>query len=452
MTEPYEVFRFSVVINTMEEGSLTMQIQGGDSFTFYTAGTYEVFLSTQAAINGDLSLLLSFTSNTYVGCFSLNVYAAGVLTNIQVAWVEPDTLAFIEEATFLTTVVDNKLTVAIDMTDNAIGAGCYRLAITENCDTCDISRVCNQELETGGGCWEAIGSDNWQLYPNGQATIEGGDVINGNYVFVNATEICLDASYEVTYTLTACEGGNSFRLNGFASPVTRTAAGTYTETLVATSPVMGFLATIVGAGLIAVEGLSVRTAPSSLSFTQFSDTLSVGDYDDPCKFLNIGGCNASDQFGFAFGGSSFLPSIRLEGIKYKPQYDTDVDTFRYASGRWSASYVDRRKKWSFNFGRVPERVLDFLSTVIYYDNCYINDELYFPSEGEFPSVTWEVADNRFGAVEIEMYLKDEKVSKVLCAAADANCLPSILDNDIENFLLTESGERITTEGDENILW
>jgi hypothetical protein len=44
------------------------------------------------------------------------------------------------------------------------------------------------------------------------------------------------------------------------------------------------------------------------------------------------------------------------------------------------------------------------------------------------------------------------VSKVLCAAADANCLPSILDNDIEDFLLTESGERITTEGDENIYW
>lgn len=452
MTEPYEVFRVVVVINSLDEGSLTMTLQGGDSYTFYTAGTYELFLSTQEAILGDLSLFLFFASDTYVGCFSLDAYVAGIKTDIQVAWVEADTLDFIEPATYVTTVVENKVTVAIDMTDNEIGAGCYRLAINDNCDTCVIDGLCNQELLTDGGCWTAVGDDNWQLFPNGQASIEGGELTPGNYNFTNSTELCIGAEYEISYAITSIDGGNTFRIIGVGAGIIRTDAGAYTEVITATGTNLAFRAGIAGAGYIAVEQLTVKLLPSSVDYTQYSETLSVGDYDDPCKFLNIGGCNAADQFGFAFAGSSFLPSIRLEGIKYKPQYDTDVDTFRYASGKWAASYVDRRKKWSFNFGRVPERVLDFLSTVIYYDNCYINDELYFPSEGEFPSVSWENADSRFGAVEIEMYLKSEKVSKVLCTAADADCLPSILDNNTENFLLTESNERITTEGGVSILW
>ena len=452
MTEPFEVFRVVVVINSLDEGSLTMTLQGGDSYTFYTAGTYELFLSTQDAVLGDLSLFLFFASDTYVGCFSLDCYVAGIKTDIQVAWVDADTLDFIAAATYVTTVVENKVTVAIDMTINEVGAGCYRLAINDNCDVCVLDGLCNQELIADGGCWSATGDDNWQLFPSGQATIEGAAVAPGIYIFANSTPLCIGSVYEVSYALTACEGGNSFRITGLGPGAIRTAAGAYTETLTAVATTMNFRASIIGAGYIAVEQLTVKLLPSSVDYTLYSETLSVGDYDDPCQFLNIGGCNAADQFGFAFAGSSFLPSIRLEGIKYKPQYDTDVDTFRYASGRWSASYVDRRKKWSFNFGRVPERVLDFLSTVIYYDNCYINDELYFPSEGEFPTVSWENADNRFGSVEIEMYLKSEKVSKVLCAAADANCLPSILDNDLEDFLLTEGGERITTEGSVNILW
>jgi len=452
MTEPFEVFRVVVVINSMDEGSLTMTLQGGDSFTFYTAGTYELFLSTQDAILGDLSLFLFFASDTYVGCFSLDCYVAGIKADIQVAWVDAETLEFIEAATYLTTVVENKVTVAIDMTINEVGSGCYRLAINDNCDVCVIDGLCNQELLTDGGCWTASEPESWVLNPTGHATIEGADVEPGTYDFENSTELCIGKKYEISYLLQACEGGNTFRIIGIGAGAVRTEAGFYTEVITATGTNLSFRAGIFGEGYIDAMDLTVKLLPSSVDYTQYSDTLSVGDYDDPCKFLNIGGCNAADQFGFAFSGSSFLPSIRLEGIKYKPQYDTDVDSFRYASGRWSASYVDRRKKWSFNFGRVPERVLDFLSTVIYYDNCYINDELYYPSEGEFPAVTWEVADNRFGAVEIEMYLKSEKVSKVLCTASDANCLPSILDNDLEDFLLTESGERITTEGSVNILW
>ena len=450
-TEVFRVFKVQIVVNTLTSGELTIHIQGGDSYTFYTAGTYEIYLSSDVAANGDLTPQIYLNGASFVGCFSSAIRVYGVGTDISVAWVEADTLAFISEVDSVITVVDNYVTVALDMASQSV-EGCARLAITDGCNPCNIDRICNQEFITDAGCWNATGPDNWQLFPSGQATIEGDGLTPAAYLFENPTEICIGTTYIIDYTLTACEGGNTFRLQGFDSSAIRNTAGTYSETLVANSTTLKFRAGIVGAGLIAVESFSIRTAPSSLTFTQYSNVLSIGEYDDCGKFLKIGGCNAANQFGLAFSGTSFLPSVRVEGIRYKPQYDVDVDSFRSASGNWTANYVDRRKKWTFHFGRVPENVLDFLSVVLFFDNCYINDELYFPANDEFPQIDWNDADNKFGRFDIEMYEKKNKVTKVLCTTGDADCLPSILDTSDEPFLLTEGLERITTESGTNIYW
>jgi hypothetical protein len=201
-----------------------------------------------------------------------------------------------------------------------------------------------------------------------------------------------------------------------------------------------------------ILSVNVLAALDDIDFDLYSRVLSVGDYSDCGKFLKIGGCNASDQFNMGFSGTSFLPSVRLEGFRFKPQYEIDADSFRSASGKWTANYVDRKKKWTFHFGRVPEYILDFLSLVVFFDNCYINDELYYPANDDFPQVDWNDADNNQGRFDIEMFLKEEKVTKTLCVTADADCLPSILDTSDEPFLLTEGSERITTESGINIYW
>ena len=176
----------------------------------------------------------------------------------------------------------------------------------------------------------------------------------------------------------------------------------------------------------------------------YSDLIQIGDFSDECRFFKIEGCNGENQFGFGFYGTSFFPGIRLEGRRFQPQYDTDSDLFRYASGKWTASFVDRRKKLSYHFGRLPEYVLDFLSLVFYFDNCYVNGELSFPADNEFPTIEYDNADD-LGSLTIELYKKKDKVRKTVCVGVDADCLPSILDNNDEPFILTQDNERITTQ-------
>jgi hypothetical protein len=170
--------------------------------------------------------------------------------------------------------------------------------------------------------------------------------------------------------------------------------------------------------------------------------IALGEYSG-CDYFKLEGCNGENQFGFAFYGSSFLPSIRLEGRRYQPQYDTDADLFRYSSGRWHASYVDRRKRHTYFFGRLPEYVLDFLSILVYFDNLYVNGETHFPAEADFPEIEYNDADD-LGTLSIDLYRKTGIVRKTVCVGVDADCLPSILNLD-EPFLLYQDDNRIITQ-------
>jgi hypothetical protein len=196
--------------------------------------------------------------------------------------------------------------------------------------------------------------------------------------------------------------------------------------------------------------VDIQIAESDIQWDMFSDILTIGDYNDSCKYFKIEGCNAQDQFNLAFGGSSFLPMIRLEGKRSKAQYVTNANTFRYASGKWSANYVNRLKQWTYFFGRLPEYVLDFLSTIFYYDNCYVNGVLMFPQDNAFPTIEWQDADTYLGSFNIDLVEKENKVVKVQCGDSDADCLPSILDNSNEPFLLTQDLNRMTTEDSVNL--
>ena len=462
---PYEIYRLVILVTELTQGDLVVTLQGGDSFTFYTAGSYTIYLSTQAAINGDLSLQVNFASTTFVGCFNLRVGAFGVGTDMQLGWVDKDTLEYVAPVVgFLTTIKDNKVTAAIPMVDQEIGIGCHRLAITDPCDNdCSKYGIKNPNFD---GTIPIGGSGNgWDL-TNGVWHIDGGkarfdDVITGDQaLMVSDSYLCAaeDSIYDVTITITQHQDVRVFVVAPSGGSVTPNyVSGVGTFTFQVTTGAFAEQLTIRGQAMadgafVYIDSCVVSLSAQSSTFVQYSDIFDLGDYNDDCKYFKIEGCNAQDQFNFAFGGSSFLPMIRLEGKRSKAQYVTNANTFRYASGKWSANYVNRLKQWTYHFGRLPEYVLDFLSTIFYYDNCYVNGVLMFPQDNAFPTIDWSDADTYLGSFNIDLLEKENKVVKVQCGDSDADCLPSILDNSDEPFLLTQDLNRITTQDSVNLYY
>jgi hypothetical protein len=290
-----------------------------------------------------------------------------------------------------------------------------------------------------------VGGEFWTV-GNGEATItftNSGDIT----ILESIVEVCEDVEYSITIVVDSITDVTlRLWIDNTQYLSTITSAGTVTANITPTSTgKISLRATATNAGgTVTVSQVQLRAYKEHAIYDMYSDLIQIGEFSDDCRFFKIEGCNGENQFGFGFYGTSFLPGIRLEGRRFQPQYDTDSDLFRYASGRWTASFVDRRKKLSYHFGRLPEYVLDFLSLVFYFDNCYVNGEVVFPADNEFPSIEYDNADD-LGSLTIELYKQRDKVRKTVCVGVDADCLPSILDNADEPFILTQDNERITTQ-------
>jgi hypothetical protein len=460
MNYSYDLFQVTFTIQSLEQGSLTVEILGSSSYTFTLAGTYTLYFNNPTITAS--SITLRFTSTSWIGCLNAESIVVNGLASEQqmkIGIVDAETLETIDFITPTYTVKDNKITGAFALTDLALSAGCYRLALVDFCtNTCGQSYVFNGNLMIN-----SIGVEGWTLSGDVLPVLSLGsamfdiNVMDGSSVMTSNTgvQLCEGLTYNVSVFIQsrtdviiyAVMGANQVEISGSGSQTVSIVAG------VGASYLQIFVEQNGGVGTGSAEltrRIAVEVADEDITWNAYTDVLSIGDYNDTCKYYKIEGCNAEDQFNLAFGSSSFLPAIRLEGRKFRAQYQTEVNNFRFASGNWSSTYVDREKKWTFNFGRLPEYVLDFLSTIFYYDNCYVNGDLYYPIDGEFPDVEYNDADD-LGAISIDLALKKSKVRKILCSNTDADCLPSILNND-EPFILTEDGQRITTEDSVNLYY
>lgn len=376
---------------------------------------------------------------------------------IFVGLVDAVTLAPIFPIFPTITRVDNVITIGFDMSNYEVEAGCYRLAIADYCtNTCGQFFIENPFFN----CLRSVVPD-WS-----DESVQVGAVVNFNCpsvtlispddtssaILQSSTQLCEGITYNYTINVTDnnLDGILEFRVSNLPScsyiETIPQSVGILTGTITPTCSgnLEIWLTADTGSASVDISFVQIRANQEDAIYDKYSDLITIGDYSDPCRFFKIEGCNGENQFGLTFYGSSFLPSIRLEGRRFQAQYDTDTDLFRYASGRWSASYVDRKKKLSYYFGRLPEYVFDFLSIVFYFDNCYVNGVLHFPAEDEFPTIEYETADD-LGAFTIELYKKNDLVRKTICIGVDADCLPSILDNNTEPFILTQDNERIVTE-------
>jgi hypothetical protein len=428
-------------------------MNGSSSYELTLPGTYTLYFANPTMTND--SVTLCFASDSWIGCLSTNgifVYGLASENQMKVGVVDAITLETVDLVTPTYTVKDNKITTAFDLTDVALGEGCYRLAITDFCtNTCGQNYVYNGIFRDAGGVagWTATAL---VTLSEGQAEFNLPVASDQGSITQNiSNDLCDGLQYYVSVFIEsrtnvriyAVIGGNQVQFFG-------TGYQTVLITADGNNPLEILVQEFGGAPAAAIINLvEISIENDSIQWDMYSDVLAIGDYNDECKYYKIEGCNAEDQFNLAFGASSFLPAIRLEGRKFRAQYVTEVNNFRFASGKYQTTYVDREKKWTFAFGRLPEYVLDFLSTIFYYDNCYVNGDLYYAIDGEFPDVEYNDADE-LGALNIDLALKSSKVRKTICSNVDADCLPSILDNNDEPFLLAQDLQRLTTEDSVNL--
>jgi hypothetical protein len=451
----YQLYQVEFTVLTLDQGSLSVTLNGSSTYVLTLPGTYTLYFANPTMTND--SVTLCFGSDSWIGCLSTNgirVYGLASANQMKVGIVDAVTLETVDIVTPLYTVKDNKITAAFDLTDVALGEGCYRLAITDFCtNTCGQSYVYNGIFRDAGGV------SGWTTSGTGTVTLtEGSAEFNLNIVGDDAlitqnisNDLCDGLEYYVSVFIQSRTNVRIYAKIG-TNQVQITGTGYQTVLITAdgNNPLEILVQEFGGAPAAAVIKLvEISIENDSIQWDQFSDILNIGDFNDECKYFKIEGCNAEDQFNLAFGASSFLPAIRLEGRKFRAQYQTDVNNFRFASGKYQTTYVDREKKWTFAFGRLPEYVLDFLSTIFYYDNCYVNGDLYYAIDGEFPDIEYNDADE-LGALSIDLALKSSKVRKTICSNTDADCLPSILDNADEPFLLAQDNQRLTTENSINL--
>jgi hypothetical protein len=449
----YQLYQVTFTILTLDQGSLTVGLNGSSSYVLTLPGTYTLYFANPTMTND--SVTLCFASESWVGCLStsgINVYGLASANQMKVAIVDAETLETVDILAPLYTVKDNKITTAFDLTDVSLGAGCYRLAMTDFC-----TNTCGQNYVYNGVFRDAAGVAGWTAtalvtLSEGQAEFDLPLASDEGTITQNiSNDLCDGLQYYVSVFIESRTNVRIFAKIGTEQvQITGTGYQTVLITADGNSPLEIRVLEFGGAPASAVIKLvEIQIEDSDIQWDLYSDVLAIGDYNDECKYFKIEGCNAEDQFNLAFGGSSFLPAIRLEGRKFRAQYQTEVNNFRFASGRYETTYVDREKKWTFAFGRLPEYVLDFLSTIFYYDNCYVNGDLYYAIDGEFPDIEYNDADE-LGALNIDLALKSSKVRKTICSNTDADCLPSILDNADEPFLLAQDEQRLTTENSVNL--
>ena len=452
-------WRITVTIDTYNSGTLAVGTLVGTTINLSAPGTHTFIVENYDQANG----IIAFFFVGLAGDFFDGTFTVDSVESLANGWlftglVDAQTLAVVERFDPVLTLKDQYLTAAINLADYDIEPGCYRLAIADYCEnTCGQYFIYNPFFNASPGCltcppvgWTStplIGADDWIL-PGSGASIALTSIGNSTEL-VSVTELCEDKDYYVTIVVDSISNARlRLRVDGLNYGTSISTAGTYNFLITPTSSgAVSLFGSQFGAlldGEITVSKITVLADKNWATYDKYSDLIQIGDFSDDCQFFKIEGCNGENQFGMGFYGTSFLPGIRLQGRRFQPQYDTDSDLFRYASGRWQASFVDRKKKLSYHFGRLPEYVLDFLSLVFYFDNCYVNGEIVFPADGQFPTIEYDNADD-LGSLTIDLYKKNDKVRKTVCVGVDADCLPSILDQDDEPFILTQDSERITTQ-------
>lgn len=387
--------------------SFYAEVNNGFLNVFNGSGFFE---STQRS--GYHEYIFSASSTTEIN-FSFSEALGGTISNISLVPINGDVRVDVldqsdtVQATLPTSMFTYNggfFTVNVDDWDSlGLSNGCYKFAVYDPCE-CSQFGFAGDDFRT---------PNQWRVI-TGAVNITGGEMQFG---FIGDTQVrsrallCPNTEYEISYTLTGMSVGDSFEVRiGTTNGTTRTADGTYTETLSTsfTGDIeVRFIATNTAAfevGRFTIEAVTPIISYTSVDF-QLSD-------DHKCTVL-VEACGDGNQFNFGFDGTGFKPIVRLESTYRTSNYPTTKTGYEFSNGFKKVPYMRTRQAKSLLFGS-PEYIHDFARLWVGFDNVYIDGTLMASEDEEPPTVSWE-EDLDFGIVTF-VFSKQELTEKRSCSS------------------------------------
>lgn len=418
--------RFTLSIS---EGSGVLIQYGAflESFTF--SGTYERWIVADGAI------FFSFSVNGSSSVCVSGLSAMTVNTNFSVSILDESSVAVAEIDTSdgYFNFEDGYFTCDIDWETLAIANGCYTIAVADPCP-CAQGGIVGLDLVTGLFNWSLAST--WTIL-SGTATYNGSST---GQAILNQV-LCNDLDYSVTYTLAGMGANEEFNIRlGANNGVTRTADGTYTETISSN----GFSFIMIGNSTSGTNTFTVTNVSIEAVVKTFetSNTINLSESFD-CKTLALKLCNDSNGLGFGFANTGFSPLMRIPASLNRSSYPMERLGYEYSTGRKATYYARVRKALELGFdGKIFMH--DFASLFGAADHFYIDDIEYYVEDDEYPSVSWSDGDDS-GGVTIPVSIKTQLIENKRLSSASVGCSP------LSNQVTTSFGQILVEEDGTEII-
>lgn len=307
---------------------------------------------------------------------------------------------------------DGYFTCSIDWETLATGAGCFYLAVVDPCP-CSQRGIIALDFVTGIHNWSLAGS--WTI-AGGTATYNGSST--GQAIYNHS--LCSGTEYEVTYTLSNMGANEEFNIRlGTQNGTTRTADGTYTDTITAngTSFIMIGNSTS-GTQTFDVTDMSIEATTQT---NILSNLIKVSDGDFGCRTYEIAMCNDHDGLGFGFENTGFRPAFRTDASLVRGSYPMTRESYDYSDGRKSTTYGRVRVARELGVD-LPPHLVDFMALGPLIDHFYVDNVEYFVEDEEFPSVSWD-ENMHLGAFALNISKKIQDKENRRLSSKNVGCIP-----------------------------
>jgi hypothetical protein len=313
-------------------------------------------------------------------------------------------------------LAQNTVTITIDWAELGISNGCYYLCFLDPCSNTNGQNyppdITNCTITGSATGWTLLGV---AAYDSNNVVMDGSDfgILYQNNVFHNFnSEYCVTIVVSaITGNLTVTFGDNDVAV--ITTPGTHIITGTPESDLsISLTSLFGNTATI--ESVCACEIL-----PENYVCDLTSNTFKLGDYSENCTLI-INACNNEDGMGFVFDGSGFSPRLRLEAKLKNSKYTNERSVYEDSIGKKSVTYYSRRKQKILAVDLQPEYIHDFLSTLIGFDNVYIENETYFVDDDEY-NIEYSDASDDVGSVNLLVSKKTQNVKNTNCTDDENVC-------------------------------
>lgn len=412
-------YQINITVDSITTGSIDVYLENILLGNISSVGTHTFYCMADGLLISPTYLVLCPNTDGTEACVS-NVTAFELLTNFIIPVYDADG-TYVTEISYegnvdKFTFSKDTVTVNIDWSELGITSGCHYFCVLDPCINTNGQNyppsIINGAFTGSANGW-SLGL-NWSYSTN---------TVVGTYGMSNSlTQVDVFNSYSNSYSITVeITAGSSIDLDVYFGETlvdTLTSIGTHTVSGIPYGNgnlyfVMqgGSNITITNVGVVAVE-------PQNYTCNMTSNMFKIADYSSDCTLL-INACNNEDGLGFVFDGSGFSPQVRLNAKLKNPKYNSERASYTDSKGKKSTYYFAGRKSKLLSTDLEPEYILDFLWTLLGYDNVYIDSEPYTVDDDEFsPSY---VLDN-VGSIQIAVSKKQQDLKNVNCSSQENNCV------------------------------